>query len=294
MTKPRFFSIGDARVACVVDTVLDNFTLQQLLPDMLDDDRRLAEEISHTVAPDGRHLLLSVHSWVIQNRGKTILVDTGAGNDKDRPNARYFDKIRTSYLARLADLGVSPDDVDYVLHTHLHVDHVGWNTMLVDGRWTPTFPNARFVFSAKEYAYFTDPANLNERNRTSFQVQEDSVKPIIDAGMADMIEVTGDEVIPGFSFHPTPGHTMHHASIVLESAGVKAIFAGDLLHHPIQVRNPDLLSVFDPERQRTVESRRWALGYAADHNATWFSSHIPQPSAGRIVRAGDRYSWTFE
>lgn len=294
MTKPQFYAIGDARIARVVDTVLDSFTLEQLLPDLHDDDRQLAVGMPKTMTQDGSRVLLSVHSWVIQNRGKTILVDTGAGNDKDRPNARYFDKIRTSYLARLADVGVSPHDVDYVLHTHLHVDHVGWNTMLVDGRWTPTFPNARFIFSAKEYAYFTDPANLNDRNRTSFQVQEDSVRPIVDAGLADMIEVTGDEVIPGFSFHPTPGHTMHHASIVLESAGVRALFAGDLLHHPVQVRKPELLSVFDLEPQRTVESRRWALEYAADHNATWFSSHIPEPSAGRIVREGEQYNWNFE
>ncbi len=128
-----------------------------------------------------------------------------------------------------------------MLHTHLHVDHVGWNTTLVNGRWVPTFPKAKHVFSAKEYAYFTDPANLNERNRTSFQVQADSVTPIVESGMAEMIEVRGDEVIPGFSLHSTPGHTVDHASILLESAGAHAIFPGDIAHHPIQIVEPQLL-----------------------------------------------------
>lgn len=109
--------------------------------------------------------------------------------------------------------------VDYVLHTHLHVDHVGWNTRLVDGRWQPTFPNARHIFSAKEYAFFSDPANADNRHRTSFLTQRDSVTPIVEAGLADMIEVDGREVIPGLSFHSTPGHSVDHASIVLRNGG---------------------------------------------------------------------------
>jgi len=291
MTKPHFYTLGEARIARIVDCVLDTFPPQQLLPQWQDDDRRLAEQMPEGITPDGEHLLLSIHSWVIERQGKTIIVDTGAGNDKERPHARYFDHLRTPYLARLNEIGVSPDKVDYVLHTHLHVDHVGWNTMLVDGRWVPTFPNARHIFSAKEFAYFTDPANLTERNRTSFQVQVDSVIPIVEAGLADMIEVTGDEVIPGFSFHSTPGHTADHASIVLQSAGVRAIFAADVMHHPIQVLKPQMLSIFDPGPDKTLASRRWALDFAADQDAIWFSSHFPGSSAGRVMRARNAYSW---
>lgn len=293
MAGSRIYAVGDARVACVVDCVFDSFTPQRLLPDWRDDDQRLAEQMPETMTPDGRHVLLSIHSWVIWRQGKTFIVDTGAGNDKDRPHAPYFDHIKTPYLARLAEIGVAPGEVDYVLHTHLHVDHVGWNTRLVDGRWQPTFPKARHIFSAKEYAYFTDPANLTERHRTSFQVQADSVTPIVEAGLADMIEVTGDEVIPGFSFHSTPGHTIDHASIVLECAGAKALFAGDVLHHPLQVLRPELMSVFDPERDRSLQSRRWALDYAADHDAIWFSSHFPASSAGHVTRVTEGYSWRF-
>jgi glyoxylase-like metal-dependent hydrolase (beta-lactamase superfamily II) len=124
-------------------------------------------------------------------------------------------------------------------------------------------------------------------------VQADSVTPIVEAGMAEMITVTGAEVIPGFSFHATPGHSADHASIVLESAGARAIFAGDVLHHPVQVYEPTLLSVFDPERDRPVRSRRWALDFAADHDAMVFTSHFPASSAGRVTRAGEAYRWRF-
>jgi glyoxylase-like metal-dependent hydrolase (beta-lactamase superfamily II) len=293
MTKTQIYAVGDARIACVEDCVIDSFLPERLLPEWREDNRRLLEQMPETLAPDGRHVRLSVHSWVVRLHGKTIIVDTGVGADKARPFARYFDRLRTPYLARFQDIGVSPGDVDYVLHTHLHVDHVGWNTTLVDGRWAPTFPNARHLFSAKEYAYFTDPANLSERNRTSFQVQADSVTPIVEAGMAEMIEAAGAEVVPGFSFYATPGHSADHASIVLVSAGARAIFAGDVVHHPIQVHQPTLLSVFDPERERSLRSRRWALDFAADYDAMVFSSHFPAPSAGRVTRIGEAYRWRF-
>ncbi len=293
MTTPSVYTVGDARISRVEDCVLASFLPERLLPGLGEADRRILRGMPQTLASDGRHLLLSIHSWVVQVGGKTIIVDTGVGADKARPHAQYFDRLKTPYLDRLREVGVSPQDVDYVLHTHLHVDHVGWNTRLVDGRWTPTFPKARHVFSAKEYAYFTNPENLTERNRTSFQVQADSVTPIVSAGLAKMIEVTGQEVIPGFSFHPTPGHSVDHASIVLQSAGARAIFAGDVVHHPVQVHEPKLLSVFDAERERTLASRRWALDFAADREAMMFSSHFSSPSAGYVTRSGEAYEWRF-
>jgi glyoxylase-like metal-dependent hydrolase (beta-lactamase superfamily II) len=111
--------------------------------------------------------------------------------------------------------------------------------------------------------------------------------------MAEMIEAAGAEVVPGFSFYATPGHSADHASIVLVSAGARAIFAGDVVHHPIQVHQPTLLSVFDPERERSLRSRRWALDFAADYYAMVFSSHFPAPSAGRVTRIGEAYRWRF-
>ncbi len=293
MAEQRIYNVGDARVARVVDTTLDALTPQRLLRDLNSDDWDLMKQMTETMSSDGRHVLLSVHSWVVWHSGKLFIVDTGAGNDKQRPHAPYFDHLKTEYLSCLAALGVQPNDVDYVLHTHLHVDHVGWNTQLVDGQWRPTFAHARHIFSKKEYDYFTDNANLTDRNRTSFQVQADSVTPINKAGFADMIEITGAEIFPGFSFHPTPGHSIDHASIILESRGSKALFAGDVLHHPLQVIKPELMSMFDPDHERSLRSRLWALDYAADQNAIWFSSHFPSSSAGHVSRSAKGYSWCF-
>lgn len=293
MSNSPIYTIGDAKVARVADCQIGAFEPAGLLPDWSAQYQPLLDAMPETMSPDGRHILLSIHSWVIWLGGRIILIDTGVGNDKPRPFAPYFDRLTTPYLARLQALGVTPDMVDYVLHTHLHVDHVGWNTRLVDGRWQPTFPNARHIFSAREYRFFSDPANAGNRHRTSFQTQQDSVEPIVDAGLADMIDVAGREVIPGFSFHSTPGHSVDHASIVLESAGSTALFAGDVLHHPVQVIAPHLLSIFDPDAETALTSRRWALDFAREHRAMLFSSHFAATSAGTVGRRGVDYTWDF-
>lgn len=293
MHASPIYTVGGAKVARVVDCQIDTFEPASLLPDWSEQYRPLLDMMPETMTADGRNLLLSIHSWVIWLGDKIILVDTGVGNNKSRPFAPYFDRLTTPYLARLEELGVVPEAVDFVLHTHLHVDHVGWNTRLVDGQWRPTFGNARHVFSAKEYAFFSDPANADNRHRTSFQTQQDSVTPIVDAGLADMIDIDGREAIPGFSFHSTPGHSVDHASIVLESAGSAALFAGDVFHHPIQVFAPHMLSIFDAARETTLSSRRWALNFAADPAVTLFSSHFPASAAGTVSRRGDGFSWAF-
>lgn len=293
MSIPPIYRVGDAKVARVVDCGIDAFTPAGLLPDWSESYQPLLAAMPETMASGAQHMLLSIHSWVIWHGGKIILIDTGVGNDKSRPFAPYFDRLSTPYLARLAALGVTPEAVDYVLHTHLHVDHVGWNTRLIDGRWQPSFPNARHIFSAREYTFFADPANAAGRHRTSFQTQQDSVTPIVEAGLADMIVIDGREVLPGLSFHSTAGHSVDHASIILESAGVTAIFPGDVFHHPVQIFAPHLLSIFDPEREASLVSRRWVLDIAVDAGATLFSSHFPASSAGTVSRRGANYSWAF-
>lgn len=295
MRDAHIYRVGGAEVARVQECTLENFTVEMLLPEWRAEFQTAPDDIrSAAIAPDGEHVLLSIHTWVVRDQGRTILIDTGAGNDKPRPYARYFDHLNSPYLERLATIGVVPEEVDYVLLTHLHVDHVGWNTRLVAGSWTATFPNARYIFSRAEHSFFTDPANHNERNRTSFEVQRDSVNPVIDAELAEMIDVDGSEVIPGFAFHPTPGHTANHASIVLSSNGQHALFSGDVLHHPLQVFHPDLISIFDADRDRTLESRNWALSFAADREALFFSSHFPSTSAGRVRRVARGFTWVFE
>ncbi len=296
MTKePHVFEIGQATIARIGDLSLSNFTPAKLFPDW---NRELLTEIpdgllSQTMDSDQEHVLMSVHSWLVRDRDRTILIDTGAGNGKDRPYALYFDHLDTPYLERLRAAGCEPEDVDYVLLTHLHVDHVGWNTRLEDGLWIPTFPNARYVFARAEHNYFSDPQNLSDRNQTSFAVQKDSVDPVIEAGLADQIEIDGNEPIEGFAFYPTPGHSIAHASIVFRSGGDIAFFAGDVMHHPIQVYRPELNAVFDAFPDATQTSRAWALAFAADHQCTVFSSHFPASSAGGLERDKSGYRWQF-
>ncbi|MFC3229643.1 MBL fold metallo-hydrolase [Marinibaculum pumilum] len=287
--------VGAVTVTKVTDLLLDMFTPAALFPDWQPE---LLEGSGSWLSPDsmdaaGVHALMSVHSWVLTSPGRIVVIDTGVGDGKERPHTPVFHRLQTGYLDRLRAAGVAPEDVDHVLLTHLHVDHVGWNTRLVDGRWVPTFPNARYHFSARERAWFTDPANHSDRNRNSFLLQPDSIAPVIDAGQAEMIAIDGREVVPGLSFHPTPGHSPDHASIRLRSEGVEGWFVGDLLHHPIQIRYPELNSVFDAVPAQARASRRWALEQAADSDALVFTTHFPESSVGRVTRDGDGFRWAF-
>ena len=201
INQPHVFQVGQATITRITDLALSNFTPTMLLPDWnLEVLTELSDElISQMMDSIQAHLLLSVHSWLVRDRNRTILIDTGAGNGKLRPYAPYFDRLDTPYLAQLRAAGCEPENIDYVLLTHLHVDRVGWNTQLENGDWLPTFPNARYIFARAEYDYFTNPQNLNERNRTSFAVQQDSIVPLIEAGLAELIEIDGSEPIEGFT-----------------------------------------------------------------------------------------------
>jgi glyoxylase-like metal-dependent hydrolase (beta-lactamase superfamily II) len=291
----QFYMIGQARVTRIEELMLSNFTSAALFPDW---DPSIVAANPDWVTPgtmdeSQEHILLSVHSWLIQEPGRTTLVDTGVGNGKSRPYAPYFDRLNNSFIERLQALGVGPADVDYVLLTHLHVDHVGWNTRLAEDRWVPTFPNAQYLFSRAEHAYFSDPQNLTDRNRTSFQVQEDSVDPIIEAGLADQIEIDGSEPIPGFTFYATPGHSVGHASIGFRSGKDLALFPGDVFHSPVEIYRPNCNTVFDAFPEEARKSRKWALNFAADNKPTCFSSHFPVSSAGNVVREGCGFRWQF-
>jgi glyoxylase-like metal-dependent hydrolase (beta-lactamase superfamily II) len=232
--------------------------------------------------------LLSVHTWVVRACGYTLLVDTGIGNGKHRPFSARFDQLHTSFIARLAAAGVAPDDVDYVLLTHLHADHVGWNTQRVDGAWVPTFPRARYLFPEAEREFFATRAGMNRR-----MVYEDSVRPVIDARQAMFVPDGGGEFLDGIAFHPTPGHSIGHMSISMRSQGEEALFCGDVMHHPLQVYRPAWGSTYALDESRACESRRWLLARAADRGALVLSAHFPETSAGRVVRSGDGFAWRY-
>ena len=258
--------------------------------------------------PETGTVPLSVHSWVVQGGGRTILIDTGAGNDKLRPTMTMLDRLHTPYLERLVAAGVRPGDVDAVLLTHLHADHVGWNTRHEDGRWVPTFPNATVMCSGKEWRYLAAltagddtraaaeraAAGLGDPTRTPVAgVFEDSLAPVEVAGRVRLIEMDGGEVLDGFHYLPTPGHSIDHAAIALTSQGETAVFGGDVMHHQFEIIDPELVSMFCEFPDAARRSRMWLLEHLADTRALYFSSHFTGSSVGHVVREGVDYRWTF-
>jgi glyoxylase-like metal-dependent hydrolase (beta-lactamase superfamily II) len=285
------YRIGDAIVTRVTELALPEIPSGFLFPDR--DRSILTHHRPRWIGPenasaDGETLNLSVHSWIVQIGGRTIVIDTGAGNDKSRPLNPIFDRLETPYLERLAAAGIQREDVDFVLVTHLHVDHVGWNTVRDGKRWVPTFPNALYVFSEAEYRFYADEEHVQTPSAGVFA---DSVQPIVDAGKALLIDAGHQQPVEGFTFHRTKGHSFDHLSISLTSNGEHALFSGDVMHHPVQVAKPDWNSVFCEFQDDARVSRLWALNYAAELGATFFSSHFPGTSAGIVSREAGGFVW---
>ncbi|KJC50547.1 hypothetical protein UP09_05650 [Bradyrhizobium sp. LTSP885] len=290
-TTVQTFQVGDLTISRIPETVLSGFAPQALLPRW---DAEQVQEHLNSLMPGsldeaGRRVILSTHAWLVRSARHTILVDTGIGNDKLRPSP-MFHQLRTPFLARLQEAGASSDDIDFVLLTHLHTDHVGWNTQLVEGRWVPTFRNAQYVFSGIEYEALNVLSQSGADPRGFF---EDSVEPVVAAGQARLVDPGQSAFIDNLVLHPTPGHSIDHWSVSMSSRGETAFFAGDVMHHPIQVYQPAWSSVFCASPEDAQKSRMWALQFAADNDALLFSSHFPENSAGRIRRRGSGYSWQF-
>lgn len=238
-------------------------------------------------------LMLSMHSFVIQLNGKHILIDSCNGNCKPRsiPSAHM---LKTPYLANLAALGLTPADIDMVMCTHLHFDHVGWNTQLVDGRWVPTFPNARYLFGKRDYEHWAKQ-DKDAPHREAF---EDSVLPIVGAGLADIIDVESPtaaylEVGDGIWLEPAFGHSPGCCLIHAQAGGAPAIFWGDVIHHPIQLVRPDLPLMFDHDPLAAVKVRQDLLARIADTPTICFPAHFRSGSAGQVQRDGNAYRYAF-
>jgi glyoxylase-like metal-dependent hydrolase (beta-lactamase superfamily II) len=250
--------------------------------------------VPYHIDPISGTLRYSVHSWIVRTNGVTMLIDACCGNHKHRtqPEQAPFAELDTPYLDRLAALGVSPEDVDFVMCTHLHVDHVGWNTRLENGTWVPTFVNARYLFSRCDRDFW-DPAN-----REGFPphpndgVFADSVAPVLAAGQAILVD-EGYEPIPGFVVVARPGHTPGHINLSIGRGQPVAIFSGDTMHHPLQVYHPDLNSAFCEDPLLAYAARIGLLEQIADTDTILFPAHFPMPHAGRVVRDGSGYRFIF-
>ncbi|WP_433282813.1 MBL fold metallo-hydrolase [Pseudonocardia xinjiangensis] len=239
---------------------------------------------------DNRGMLLSkIQALVIDTGSRRIIVDTCLGNGKERavPN---WSGLQLPFLEDLAAAGYPTESIDTVVCTHLHVDHVGWNTRLEDGAWVPTFPNARYLFVRGEYQYWNEAGYADE------PILEDSITPVMEAGLVDLVaadHVLLDEGGTVVRFEPTFGHTPAHVSVVIESVGRRAVISGDLIHHPVQMAIPNWASRFDYDADATRATRKAFLDRYADGSTLVIGTHFATPSAGKIV-ALDAGTWKLE
>ena len=231
----------------------------------------------HFVTAEGA-LILSVHALLVDAPGLRLVVDTCIGNDRPRGITGGV-ALQTPFLEQLAKAGWSREGVDAVVCTHLHVDHVGWNTMLEDGRWIPTFPKARYLIGRTELAHWRSEGDAAQQ-----VILGDSVQPIFDAGLAELVEAD-HRLSPEVWLEPTPGHTPGHVSVIIESEGQRAVSTGDMTHHPCQLAHPDWsLGDNDPKAAALARSRLFAEW--ADQTILVIGIHFAAPTAGHVVRDG--------
>ena len=273
--------IGDVTVTRVVEltsATVGNYILPQAPLDIAE----ALPWLGPFTNDDGK-LVLSFHSLVIESGGQTIVVDTCIGNDKERTYPRW-NLMQSSFLGDFADAGFDVDTVQTVLCTHMHVDHVGWNTRLMDGRWQPTFANARYLYAEDEWAHW----RATDQTEHYGPVIQDSVQPIFDAGLADL--VAGDhQVNDEVRLEPTPGHTPGHVSVHITSRGEEAVITGDMIHHPCQIAHPDWSTTADVDQSASAATRASFLNRYADGPVLIIGTHFAGPTAGKLVRDGDAY-----
>lgn len=276
--------VGDLVVHRIDEVALPPATGTWLLPDATAHVVGRHEWLRpHFAEADGA-LRLDSHSFALTVEGLRVVVDTGIGNGKRRANPAWHG-LRTDYLQRLADAGYPPDAVDLVVLTHLHTDHVGWNTRARgDGTWVPTFPRARYLVSRTEREFWAGHA-MDEARQQMFR---DSVQPVEEAGLLDLVEVPaeGVELAPGLRLLPTPGHTPGHIAVRVSSRGRAALVTGDAVHHPVQLAHPELGSCVDIDPEQARATRRALFGSAADDGALVLGTHFPPPTAGRVHAVG--------
>ncbi len=275
--------IGDVEVWRILEINGPFLTPEDLYPNAGED----LHEVFQKHAPgqicqtSGR-MILPVQGYLLKTPDHIILVDSCVGNDKTVARLPdWHQRSDTRFMAALSAAGVGPTDVDYVLCTHLHVDHVGWNTQKLDGRWVPTFPNAKYVMPQDDEKVY------RAQDTDTFR---ESVLPVIEAGQAELVSadhMLGDCV----SLIPTPGHTPGHVSVLIKSSGVEALITGDALHSTAQCCKPEWHFTFDTDAERAVTSRRTLLEQAAEKDCRVLGSHFLLPSIGRIQVDGDAFKW---
>nr|WP_170132307.1 MBL fold metallo-hydrolase [Hoeflea marina] len=274
------WQVGRVKITRIVemDLPVPATVIAQATPEAL---RKLPWLYPHFVSDDDATLHLSVHALLVEAPGMRLVVDTCVGNDRPR-EFTGGEPLSTQFLEHLGEAGWSRDGVDAVVCTHLDVDHIGWNTMLENGKWVPTFPKARYLIGRQEYEFWKD---IDEEEQKA--AMGDSIKPVFDAGLVELVEQ--DHVIsPEIRLVPSTGHTPGHVSVMIESEGARAVITGDMTHHPCQMAHPDwTLADIDPEVAVLTRSRLFAEW--ADQPILVIGTHFAAPTAGHVLRDGEAF-----
>jgi glyoxylase-like metal-dependent hydrolase (beta-lactamase superfamily II) len=278
------FQIGDVKITRIIESEMA-WPGTFLIPNATAENIQKEKDWLYPVfANEQGKLNMSIHALVVESQGKSIIVDTCIGNDKVRSNPAWS-KLKLPFLDDLKKAGYAREKIDRVICTHLHVDHVGWNTMMENEKWVPTFPNARYIIGGTEWDFWSKFDGADFRDPV-----EDSVRPVVDRGMAELVDSTyriTDEVW----LEPSPGHTPGHHSVRISSKGHDAVITGDLMHHPVQCRYPEWDDSFDSDGPQAKKTRRAFCERYADGKVVVFGTHFATPSCGKIISSGDSFRY---
>ena len=296
--RPR--QLGPMRIEKIVEMdgmpIPAELIFPQATPEIMARGRKALD--SRFIALDADALVWSFHSYVIRSPGRNILIDTCHGNDKQRPHpVEYAHMLKTDYLGNLGRIGLRPDDIDLVLCTHLHIDHVGWNTRLHNGRWVPTFPRAKYLMTRLDFERFQHAGPTDPDGALGYYSFQDSVLPVVAAGQALLVEtdhVIERELADGVWLEGAPGHTPGSVLVHARNGHGHAVFSGDVIHHPIQAVAPSLHVAGEDDPALGRETRRRLLESCADTDTLLLAAHFPAPTATRVVSHADGFRFAFE
>jgi glyoxylase-like metal-dependent hydrolase (beta-lactamase superfamily II) len=288
-------TIGDIRIDRVVDMEGSFSSIDFLLPEANPDeiiDQAGDWLCPRFVDPADNNVIMSFHSLLIRTGKYTILVDSCIGDDKERPNRPPWHHKKGPFLDNLRAQGVQPEEVDFVMCTHMHGDHVGWNTKLENGQWVPTFPNAKYLFAQKEFDFWEKENYQAQQEGREAELNHgcwfDSVLPVIEAGQH--VVVGSDHALDDTMWlEPAEGHTPGAIIMHAKHGGDHAIMVGDMLHTAAQLAKPELSSRFCWDPVMSANTRKRVIDQYCETNTTILTAHFPTPTAGRIIRNGDAF-----
>jgi len=291
------WKLGTTTITRIEEMTGPMFDPARFFPDF---DPAVFDQHRHWLYPDHvdreRGLIIaSMHSWLIETRHHKILIDTCIGNDKERMPYQNWHGMQTPWMDNLKATGITPDEIDFVMCTHLHVDHVGWNTMLDDGQWVPTFPNASYVFAKQEYEFWKeerDEPDPDEFRQVNNQTFDDSVMPIMH--LAQLIEGETQLIEDLLTIHPAPGHTPGSIAIELNDQGETGVFTGDICHHPIQVVKPEWNSAYCEIPDLARSTRHDILAHCCSTNALMLPAHFGPGHAGHVRDTSEGFTFDFQ